>query len=1769
MNPFNVSRKKRILKGISWLLLFVLLSTNGTLTSNVSTAYASEVSVSSNEIKVQEETDSVIEEVSEEKVSDEEEIDSEDLGSEEKDKTEGTSDKNSSKVEEGTDSSIEDEMLGEEVSDIIEDDIMDEVDDELLMENNNLLGKGGMTPFGLITDILIDKSVNVKLNGSDIVDGSTVTIADDSVFSVGVSFKVPTRFDNEDGSFVSQGDQIRLRLSDAFTVKDVHILDLRDANGIIVGQVNFETDGGITYAVIDFNGDSVIFEEGENVNCTFVADFTYNGSGIDDGDGNKSVTILNKSFKLYNPPEEITYNLSKSGTATSDGQHIDWVVAITGSSSKGGTNVSLENCEFIDDLTVLATGDYVASSFKVADTLAGLTSASAVSPDISSPNISYTFGAGNTTPKYISFLTEVPESAKNVTDPAGVYVRNEAKLKELDSTTTESGEASVRFLPPSISKSGTYNAGSGNYDPTAQEITWTITINENDKTLTNVRIKDILDAELTWKSAKYQIKDAVGNWGTAVSIGSEPSDGIYNIPGTISTEARLIIVTGVPPQGETTGETNTYDNEATLIWGSMTDSEGIPASATGVGVGYSAITKSGAISNSAEHQIDWTINVNLRGQTIADPDGGIINTFKVYDLLVHKTGVIISEADEGWPTTDLKVIDVPTSVKQKYVGFEELSSSGKLSLTKHEIKQGGEVVADLLEITGFDNDENGYSFRLTSEMTDSDIYASNSSETITNNAVLFKRFTKMGTGTDSVNYTGDLLDKVLLNRAEVSKDNASINSNNTTTSVTSGYNYQEQAAIFRLEINADGLDFSRDNLGTAVVTDTLPVGWEFTTFSGGERYLIYNASKSGSILSTSGGPLSTRPVSLADPSFTGTGASGNPNKVSFTFTNLNAPYIILVKAKPSDSKMTEYLTAGGNHSESNSLEIRMDNKPLPITENQGIRVDTKAVDKRGTLPGDGTVAWEVDYKPFGQSLSNTLKDTLPKGIDLRIDASGGLIFEEAGSRNINVYELTVGVNGTIVTPSAANQLSLDILKNAVRYNNNTRELTFTFPDATKAYRFTYITDITGSATGTITNNVELTNVTGNGTKMGFPRALSGSGSSATFQFLGRVDIKKVMADGVTTLSGAEFKIYAADGTTEIRAGESTSDGLISLKGLRNGEYILKETAAPSGYTLLNGVEYKVKIEDDPNNMGRKIAIIGGKKITVDDPLVVKNYADTDPVGTLTISKTVNGNEGDSTKEFNFRITFDPGAGSFDYIGNGVDDGTVSNNSIVKLSHGQSITILGLPVGTEYNVEELEADEDGYVTNTAGENGIIAAGVDRKASFTNTKNKPGSLTISKTVIGNGVKNDGKFDFAVALSDQINTYSYTGQGGAADGTITGDAIISLAAGESITISDLPENTTYTVSESDYSDDGYTTVKSGDTGTIKTTETSVASFTNAREVGKLTIEKIVNGNGGDKNKKFEFTVTFDGTNKSFDYIGKGISDGTITSGDTIELADGQSITIYDIPEGIKYTVTEKDYSEDGYVMKKEGDTGTILDGITSRASFTNTRNLGTLSICKTVAGNKGDKNKEFEFIVTFNKDGSYPYIGNGVEDGTIKSGDIIKLAHDQSIEIEGILEGTIYMVEEMDYSSEGYVTTFTGEIGTISHETASVAHFTNTKNVKSSGGSSNEDPDDKTPNKPSELAKFKIGEVPDPNNENSPERIIIVDDDGNIIGIYKKVQNADGTYSYVDENGVALSASAIAKTGDSMPFIPIISIILIAIAGLVALIIYKKKHSNYYYD
>ena len=64
----------------------------------------------------------------------------------------------------------------------------------------------------------------------------------------------------------------------------------------------------------------------------------------------------------------------------------------------------------------------------------------------------------------------------------------------------------------------------------------------------------------------------------------------------------------------------------------------------------------------------------------------------------------------------------------------------------------------------------------------------------------------------------------------------------------------------------------------------------------------------------------------------------------------------------------------------------------------------------------------------------------------------------------------------------------------------------------------------------------------------------------------------------------------------------------------------------------------------------------------------------------------------------------------------------------------------------------------------------------------------------------------------------------------------------------------------------------------------------------------------------------------------------------------------------------------------------------GRTALADFTNTKNVGELSITKTVGGNAGDLGKEFTFVVDLTlpgggtDPGTYPYTGHGVPDGPV---------------------------------------------------------------------------------------------------------------------------------------------------------------------------------------
>ena len=311
---------------------------------------------------------------------------------------------------------------------------------------------------------------------------------------------------------------------------------------------------------------------------------------------------------------------------------------------------------------------------------------------------------------------------------------------------------------------------------------------------------------------------------------------------------------------------------------------------------------------------------------------------------------------------------------------------------------------------------------------------------------------------------------------------------------------------------------------------------------------------------------------------------------------------------------------------------------------------------------------------------------------------------------------------------------------------------------------------------------------------------------------------------------------------------------------------------------------------------------------------------------------------------------------------------------------------------------------------------------------------GSLTVSKTVAGNGGETDKAFTFTVTLSD-ASVNGLLGDMRFENGVAT----FTLKHGESKTAIGLPSGVDYTVTESD--NDGYDTTSTGESGTITEDTAAVAAFTNTRSVGGLTVSKTVAGNGGETDKAFTFTVTLSDTSVNGTYGGMSFQNGVAT----FTLKHGESKTASGLPIGVGYTVAES--GNDGYVTTSTGESGTITEDVAAVAAFVNTRNVGGLTVTKTVAGNGGETDKEFAFTVTLSDvsiNGAYGRMNfqNGVAS--------FKLKHGDSITAQFLPIGVTYTVKEE--AASGYATTSTGATGTINANSMAIAAFVNTRNAGS---------------------------------------------------------------------------------------------------------------------
>ncbi|MDO4664450.1 MAG: DUF5979 domain-containing protein, partial [Erysipelotrichaceae bacterium] len=309
------------------------------------------------------------------------------------------------------------------------------------------------------------------------------------------------------------------------------------------------------------------------------------------------------------------------------------------------------------------------------------------------------------------------------------------------------------------------------------------------------------------------------------------------------------------------------------------------------------------------------------------------------------------------------------------------------------------------------------------------------------------------------------------------------------------------------------------------------------------------------------------------------------------------------------------------------------------------------------------------------------------------------------------------------------------------------------------------------------------------------------------------------------------------------------DGKAQIQLSHGQQITIKDLPYQSRYTV---TETDQEGYDTTYNKGAKPE---NALLDEDKSVFVENYKGImppKPTGTLSVSKTVTGTDGDMQKEFVFTVKLSDTNINGIYGDMEFKDGVAS----FTLKHGETKTSYGLPVGVDYSV--TESDNDGYTVTSTGSTGTVQSNQTAQAQFINHRDKQeGGICVSKTVSGSGGNISRNFTFTVELSDKGINGAY-GEMTFKDGV----ASFTLKHGESKIASGLPAGVSYIVTESDNA--GYTVTSTGNTGIIKTGEILQVMFENYKDSS---------GGGGSHHDNTQLTVKkvwkLDNGGKPTDYI------------------------------------------------------------------------------------------------------------------------------------------------------------------------------------------------------------------------------------------------------------------------------------------------------------
>ena len=469
----------------------------------------------------------------------------------------------------------------------------------------------------------------------------------------------------------------------------------------------------------------------------------------------------------------------------------------------------------------------------------------------------------------------------------------------------------------------------------------------------------------------------------------------------------------------------------------------------------------------------------------------------------------------------------------------------------------------------------------------------------------------------------------------------------------------------------------------------------------------------------------------------------------------------------------------------------------------------------------------------------------------------------------------------------------------------------------------------------------------------------------------------------------------------VKSGESVIFGGIPI----GTQY--KFTEAPgknwrSSYEITNednnGTIAQSEMENTSKNRGLSTNIETAETDEVSTVLFTNKYDDSQ---NLIITKNVTDAENEETP-FAFTVNFSEIYDSIKEIEYTVErkDGSLINGIAfvtdgememnIDISAGDVLTFVDLPAGIKYKVtEEANSlytasyeiiDDSGeydssHIARAENHNEeknkslsteweTVDIGEQVSVKFANSRSS-GSLTVAKRGTEN-IDASTAFDIKITLEGDRSPISGAFSCAGPDPEITeitfdshGEAIVSLKKEESITINGLPVGATYSIEEID-SDREFSKTYTNKTGEIIAGNVTATVNNDILSNSDITISKIVTGNMGSRDKKFTFSISMQngGTSITGDFITEGTDISYVTFNSsgiaTFTLSHGQTITIKDVPIGAEYTVTETDYSSDGYTTTSNNASGTISEEPEdNRVTFTNQNGAALPTAAHTAIG------------------------------------------------------------------------------------------------------------------------------------------------------------------------------------------------------------------------